>query len=191
MTLNVPKGTRAMFTDTMFTKTGNEKEKNELTLDAGYTYTINNVKPIGPGMYELNTTVNGDIEKIEIDRNQSVIAQRSSESFIGNYSDLYSLLTTLKIRLIAIFPDNRANNIINSINHINFILNGFNPDWITIKRELNNIYEKSIDISEKNVTQLQFNLLRQCIKLSDENETLLRRINYYILKKSILKTEIK
>lgn len=187
MTLNVPKGTRAMFTDTMFTKTGNEKEKNELTLDAGYTYTINNVKPIGPGMYELNTTVNGDIEKIEIDRNQSVIAQRSSESFIGNYSDLYSLLTTLKIRLIAIFPDNRANNIINSINHINFILNGFNPDWITIKRELNNIYEKSIDISEKNVTQLQFNLLRQCIKLSDENETLLRRINYYILKKSILK----
>ena len=187
MVMNIPKGTRAMFSDTMFTKTGNEKEKNELTLDAGYTYTINNVKPIGPGMYELNTTVNGDIEKIEIDRNQSVIAQRSSESFIGNYSDLYSLLTTLKIRLIAIFPDNRANNIINSINHINFILNGFNPDWITIKRELNNIYEKSIDISEKNVTQLQFNLLRQCIKLSDENETLLRRINYYILKKSILK----
>ena len=34
MTLNVPKGTRAMFTDTMFTKTGNEKEKNELCCQA-------------------------------------------------------------------------------------------------------------------------------------------------------------
>lgn len=54
LNMKLPAGTRAMFVDTMFTRTGRARGQDELTLDAGYTYRITRVEEVGPGMLEMD-----------------------------------------------------------------------------------------------------------------------------------------
>lgn len=53
ITMKLPAGTRAMFTDTMFTRTGHARGQDEVTVDAGYTYLVEDVSKAGPGRYEI------------------------------------------------------------------------------------------------------------------------------------------
>ena len=48
-----------MFVDTMFTRTNRPRGQDEVTLDAGYTYTITSVTRVGEGMYEMEVTCVG------------------------------------------------------------------------------------------------------------------------------------
>ena len=54
LTMHLPAGTRAMFTDTMFTRNGRPRGQDEVTLDAGYTYIIQSVTKVAPGRYEMD-----------------------------------------------------------------------------------------------------------------------------------------
>ena len=42
-----------MFTDTMFTRTGQPRGQDEVTVDAGYTYLVEDISKAGPGRYEI------------------------------------------------------------------------------------------------------------------------------------------
>ena len=53
ITMKLPAGTRAMFTDTMFTRTGQPRGQDEVTVDAGYTYLVEDISKAGPGRYEI------------------------------------------------------------------------------------------------------------------------------------------
>lgn len=55
--MNLPKGTRAMFTDAMYTRENRPRGQNELTLDAGYTYRIDNISDAGDGSFKLEVSV--------------------------------------------------------------------------------------------------------------------------------------
>lgn len=57
MKMKIPKGTRAMFTDTMYTRGNAARGQDELTLDAGYTYRVDKVKPMSVGRYCLEVSV--------------------------------------------------------------------------------------------------------------------------------------
>ena len=59
LNMHLPAGTRAMFVDTMFTRTNRPRGQDEVTLDAGYTYTITSVTRVGEGMYEMEVTCVG------------------------------------------------------------------------------------------------------------------------------------
>ncbi len=54
LNIHLPVGTRAMFVDTMFTRTGRARGQDEVTLDAGYSYQITGVRLVGPGMLEMD-----------------------------------------------------------------------------------------------------------------------------------------
>ena len=51
MNMHLKKGTRALFSDTMYTMTGRPRGQDEVTLDSGGTYRITSVRAEGPGQY--------------------------------------------------------------------------------------------------------------------------------------------
>ena len=55
--MNLKKGTRGMFSDTMYTKNGVGRGQDEFTLDSGYMYKITNVTPAAKGQYEFTVEV--------------------------------------------------------------------------------------------------------------------------------------
>ena len=57
MKIKIPKGTRAMFTDTMYKRGQDVHNQDELLLDAGYTYRVDKVKPMSVGRYCLEVSV--------------------------------------------------------------------------------------------------------------------------------------
>lgn len=57
LTMHLPAGTRAMFTDTMYLRRGGRpRGQDEVTLDAGYTYYIERVDKVAPGRYEMHVS---------------------------------------------------------------------------------------------------------------------------------------
>lgn len=191
MVMHIPKGTRAMFTDTMFTRTGTSRGQDELTLDAGYSYTVNNVKAIKPGIYEFNTTVHGDTEEINVDKKHSFLAEHSSESFIGNYSNLPSLFNDMRIRLNSLFDKQSIPKIESSINNINTILEGNKPSWGQFSNHLKNINSEAKALSTNSNTSIKSNFLKQVENISDPGGVLQRRIAYYSAKKNELEPDVK
>lgn len=196
MVMNIPKGTRAMFSDTMYTQGNKPRGQDELTLDAGYTYTINGITPIKAGVYEFNIMVHGDTEMVNLDEKKSVAYGKSSESFIGEYSDLYSMLENIKSRIKSIFVEGKnapgtdekekiANELINKIQDFNELLNGNGLDkngktiWLTLGKCLRKINSNAKELLALSDTQVGINLLNQCIKISDNDGVVARRISYY------------
>lgn len=196
MVMNIPKGTRAMFSDTMYTQGNRPRGQDELTLDAGYTYTINGITPIKAGVYEFNIIVHGDTEMVNLDEKNSVAYGKSSESFIGEYSDLYSMLENIKSRIKSIFVEGKnapgtdekekiANELINKIQDFNELLNGNGLDkngktiWLTLGKCLRKINSNAKELLALSDTQVGINLLNQCIKISDNDGVVARRISYY------------
>lgn len=196
MVMNIPKGTRAMFSDTMYTQGNKPRGQDELTLDAGYTYTINGITPIKAGVYEFNIMVHGDTEMVNLDEKNSVAYGKSSESFIGEYSDLYSMLENIKSRIKSIFVEGKnapgtdekekiANELINKIQDFNELLNGNGLDkngktiWLTLGGCLSKINSNAKELLALSDTQVGINLLNQCIKISDDDGVVARRISYY------------
>lgn len=196
MVMNIPKGTRAMFSDTMYTQGNRPRGQDELTLDAGYTYTINGITPIKAGVYEFNIMVHGDTEMVNLDEKNSVAYGKSSESFIGEYSDLYSMLENIKSRIKSIFVEGKnapgtdekekiANELINKIQDFNELLNGNGLDkngktiWLTLGKCLSKINSNAKELLALSDTQVGINLLNQCIKISDDDGVVARRISYY------------
>lgn len=59
MVMHLPAGTRAMFTDTMWTRHGRPRGQNEVTLDSGYHYIITGMRLKAPGRYEFEVSVSG------------------------------------------------------------------------------------------------------------------------------------
>lgn len=53
MSIYVPEGANAMFTDTMYLKENRSRGQNELTLDSGYYYKISKVELLEQGRYKL------------------------------------------------------------------------------------------------------------------------------------------
>ena len=199
MVMNIPKGTRAMFSDTMYTQGNKPRGQDELTLDAGYTYTINGITPIKAGVYEFNIMVHGDTEMVNLDEKNSVAYGKSSESFIGEYSDLYSMLENIKSRIKSIFVEGKnapgtdekekiANELINKIQDFNELLNGNGLDkngktiWLTLGGCLSKINSNAKELLALSDTQVGINLLNQCIKISDDDGVVARRISYYATK---------
>lgn len=199
MVMNIPKGTRAMFSDTMYTQGNRPRGQDELTLDAGYTYTINGITPIKAGVYEFNIMVHGDTEMVNLDEKKSVAYGKSSESFIGEYSDLSSMLEIIIARIQSIFIEEKnvpetdkkrkiANSLINAIQKFNELLNGNgldengNPIWLTLSSYLSIINGYTKQLIALSDTQVGINLLNQCIKISDDDGVVARRISYYATK---------
>lgn len=59
MELSIPKGTEAMFVDTMYLKTNFPRGQNEVTIGSGYLYKIKKVEPISFGRYKFYVDIIG------------------------------------------------------------------------------------------------------------------------------------
>ena len=57
MNMHLKKGTRALFSDTMYTATGRPRGQDEVTLDSGGTYRITSVRAEAPGQYVFEVEV--------------------------------------------------------------------------------------------------------------------------------------
>lgn len=59
MEINIPKGTEAMFVDTMYVRTNFPRGQNELTIGSNYLYRINKIEPISMGRYKFYVDIIG------------------------------------------------------------------------------------------------------------------------------------
>lgn len=81
-----------------------------------------------------------------------------------------------------------ANSLINAIQKFNELLNGNgldengNPIWLTLSSYLSIINGYTKQLIALSDTQVGINLLNQCIKISDDDGVVARRISYYATK---------